>query len=58
VESLSAILMDAGFEQVSIQVKPESRQFIQDWLPGTDAENYVASANITAKKPKRGGCCG
>ncbi len=58
VESLTAILMDAGFEQVSIQVKPESRQFIQDWLPGTDAENYVASANITAKKPKRGGCCG
>lgn len=41
----------AGFVQVSIVEKPESREFIKDWLPGSGAEKYVVSARITASKP-------
>lgn len=32
-------------------VKPESREFIKDWIPGSGAENFVVSAIITARKP-------
>jgi arsenite methyltransferase len=32
-------------------VKPESRAFIRDWLPGSGVEDYVASANVEARKP-------
>ena len=57
VKTLEDMLRAVGFEQVSVVVKPESREFIQDWLPGSGAEEYVASANITAQKPKSRGCC-
>ena len=61
VAELETMLREAGFEQVAIDVKPESRAFIADWFPGSGAEDYVASANIEAIKP--GGkaeepCCG
>ena len=29
----------------------ESREFIKDWLPGSGAEDFVVSANVTAVKP-------
>jgi len=45
------MLRDAGFEQVQVALKPESRSFIKDWLPGSGAEDYVVSANVTAVKP-------
>lgn len=45
------MLRDAGFEQVVVAMKPESAEFIQNWLPGSDAEKYVVSANVTAVKP-------
>ncbi len=48
---LEAMLRDAGFADVRIEVKPESRNFIRDWLPGSGAEDYVASATIQAVKP-------
>lgn len=31
--------------------KAESREFIKDWLPGSGAEDFVVSANVTATKP-------
>jgi len=62
VETLRTMLTEAGFEEVRIDVKESSREFIRDWLPGSGAENYVASATIEAIKPgKKGGgpgCCG
>ena len=43
-------LRAAGFVEVRVNVKEESRAFIDDWLPGKRAGEYVASANITARK--------
>jgi len=31
--------------------KPSSRTFIKEWLPGSGAEDFVVSANVTATKP-------
>lgn len=59
VETLRALLRVNGFEDIRILVDERSRDFIQDWLPGSGAENFVASAKIEAVKP--GGaasCCG
>lgn len=50
VRELEASLARAGFASVEVNVRPESREFIKDWLPGSGAENYVASAAITATK--------
>ncbi|MCY1057690.1 arsenite methyltransferase [Nannocystis sp. SCPEA4] len=49
---LEALLREAGFENIRISVKPESREFIKDWVPGSGAENYVASAIIEANRPR------
>ncbi len=57
-DTLAKVLRDVGFEDINIQVKEESRVFIRDWMPGSGAENYVASANITAIKPGAKSCCG
>jgi len=51
VADLERILADAGFTDVAVRVKPESRAFIADWMPGRGIQDYVASATIEAKKP-------
>lgn len=51
VSSLEAMMRQAGFENIRIQPKAESRAFIRDWMPGSRAEEYVASAVIEAVKP-------
>jgi len=56
IEELEAMISEAGFEQVCIAPKDESRDFIRDWAPGRGVEDYVVSATIEAVKP--GGCCG
>jgi SAM-dependent methyltransferase len=59
VDALRSALTAAGFERVAITVRPESRSFIRDWIPGSGIERYVASASIEATKA--GGedaCCG
>lgn len=58
VDELRAHLRAAGFENIEIRVKEESRAFIRDWMPGSGAEEYVASATIEAVKPDAGSCCG
>jgi arsenite methyltransferase len=56
IEDLQQMISDAGFEQVRIAPKDESREFIRDWAPDRGVEDYVVSATIEAVKP--GGCCG
>lgn len=51
------MLRDAGFVDVRVAVKQTSRAFINDWMPGAQAGDYVASADITARKPEAA-CCG
>ena len=40
------MLVDAGFADVRVEEKAESREFIKDWMPGSGCENYVVSANV------------
>lgn len=57
-DDLRAILLEVGFGAVKIDVKPESREFIRDWIPGSGSENYIAAATIEAVKAKSDSCCG
>ena len=56
VSELHDILMNSGFEKISIAPKDESKEFIKDWAPGRGVEDYVLSATIEAVKPG-GRCC-
>jgi len=59
VDAVRELLEAAGFQDIEVNVRTESSEFIRDWLPGSGVENYVASATIEAVKP--GGaksCCG
>ena len=58
VEQLRSVLSEIGFTDVRVDVKPGSREFIRDWMPGSGSEDYIASAAITATKPKEQACCG
>jgi SAM-dependent methyltransferase len=51
VDDLQAILEGAGFSEILISPKDESREFIRDWVPGSGVEDYVVSAHIEAIKP-------
>jgi len=55
-EGAKALLRDAGFVDVSVSVKPESREMVASWAPGRGIEKCVASAIIEARKPATG-CC-
>jgi SAM-dependent methyltransferase len=55
IEDLEKMMADAGFEQIRIQPKDESKEFIKDWAPDHNITDYVVSATIEAVKP--GGCC-
>mmetsp|Transcript_112789 Transcript_112789/g.224350 ORF Transcript_112789/g.224350 Transcript_112789/m.224350 type:complete len:85 (-) Transcript_112789:666-920(-) len=48
---MQTMLVDAGFEDIKIQIKDNSSEIIKDWMPGSGAEKYVTSAYITAVKP-------
>jgi arsenite methyltransferase len=48
---IEAWLNAAGFRDVRVAVKPESRDLVASWAPGRGIENYVASAIIEARKP-------
>jgi arsenite methyltransferase len=51
VDELRAMIKAAGFTDIRIDPKEESRSFIKDWVPGKGVENYVLSAVIEALKP-------
>ena len=47
------MLRAAGFVDIAIRPKEQSREFIQEWEPGRNLEDYVLSANICATKPQQ-----
>jgi SAM-dependent methyltransferase len=57
VRDIQNWLKVAGFEDVLVAVKPESRDLVASWAPGRGIEDYVASAIIEARKPGAATCC-
>ena len=57
ISELEIILSQAGFTEIKISPKDDSKEFIKDWAPGRGVEDYVLSASIEAVKPGAG-CCG
>jgi arsenite methyltransferase len=51
VTALETMLRDAGFSDVAVEPKEESRALISEWAPGTRAEESIVSASILARKP-------
>jgi len=45
------LLHEAGFEQVVVAPKEESKTFMADWAPGAPITDYVVSASIEGRKP-------
>jgi ubiquinone/menaquinone biosynthesis C-methylase UbiE len=50
-DRVEAWLREAGFTDLRITVKPESRELIQTWAPGRGIEDFVVSALVEARKP-------
>lgn len=46
------MLTELGFQEVRIRAKDESREFIREWAPDRNIEDYVVSASIEAVKPR------
>lgn len=53
VEDIEEMVDNAGFEEIDIEVKDESKEFIDDWSDEHDLGDYIVSANIRAEKPGR-----
>ena len=59
VDDLERMLTEAGFAEIAVRPRLESRAFIKDWMPGSGVEEYIASATIEAIKPvTTRACCG
>ena len=46
-----ARLAEAGFVDIRVTPKAESREIISTWAPGTGIEEFVVSAMVEARKP-------
>ena len=57
VDDLIEMIKAAGFDDVRIEPKDESKQFIRDWAPDHNVTDFVVSASIEAIKPGKGCCC-
>lgn len=51
VADIEQMLRDAGFDQIQVQAREESRALIRDWFPGRDLDRYVRAATIQGVKP-------
>lgn len=51
IRELESLLQQSGFIQITIEPKDESKEFIKDWVPGANFEDYIVSAVIKAMKP-------
>ncbi|MDP6040862.1 MAG: arsenite methyltransferase [Candidatus Latescibacteria bacterium] len=51
IGDLQTILEEAGYTDIRITPKDESKKVIDDWAPDTEISAYVASANVEAVKP-------
>ncbi|MDB5055531.1 MAG: Methyltransferase type 11 [Bacilli bacterium] len=51
IADLQMMLEQCGFIHITIQPKDESKEFIKDWAPHANVENYIVSSVIKAVKP-------
>jgi arsenite methyltransferase len=51
VDQIKEMLKQSGFTDVVVEPKDESKDFIKDWVPGANVENYIVSAVIKGMKP-------
>lgn len=51
IQTLKNLLIMAGFINVSIEPKDNSKEFLQEWVDGIGVENYIASVIIKTTKP-------
>jgi SAM-dependent methyltransferase len=60
VDRVKTLLRAAGFVDVTVTVRPESREMVAAWAPGRGVEKCVASAIVEARKAHAGeesSCC-
>lgn len=50
IHEVEQMLRKSGFTQIGIMPKEESREFIRDWVPGSNLQDYIVSAVIRAVK--------
>lgn len=51
-DTIKDLLNAVGFRNVEIEPKGHSKGLVRGWFPGSGVEDYVASADIRAVKPK------
>ena len=51
IDQIETWLSEAGFVNVRVTAKEESRELIKNWAPGRGVENYVVSAIVEGRKP-------
>jgi hypothetical protein len=51
ITEMENMLSESGFDNIRIQPKDDSREFIREWAPGRNIEDYIVSAIIEAVKP-------
>lgn len=56
LDTVRALLVETGFQQVSIVARPNSDQIVDGCLPG--AATFLAAVQVSATKPGQGACCG
>jgi len=57
IEDLRKMIEEAGFTDIRIEPKNESKDFMRDWAPDNEVMNYIVSATIESVKPARSECC-
>ena len=50
IDAIQTMLSKSGFQDIKIEPKLKSKEFIRDWAPGRGIENYIVSASIEAVK--------
>jgi arsenite methyltransferase len=44
IDEITLMLSKSGFKDISVEAKDESREFIKDWIPGANIDDYIVSA--------------
>ena len=51
IDDVESMLSEAGFTDIRIEPKDDSKTFMRQWEPGVPITDYLVSATIEAVKP-------